>query len=47
MVEASPTPPFIVAQTQLLLEFFIITFDDPAVFGKVDEVSQRQACGKS
>jgi len=39
MVKSAPTPSFIVAQTQLLLEFLIIAFDDPAVFG--DLHSQR------
>jgi len=35
MVKAAPTPSFIVAQTQLLLEFLIVTLDDPAVLGNL------------
>ncbi len=37
MVKSAPTPPFIVAQTQLLLEFLIITLDDPAVLGNLNQ----------
>ena len=33
MMKSTPTPAFIVAQPQLLLKFFVIPFDDPAVLG--------------
>jgi len=35
MVKSAPTPSFIVAQTQFLLEFLIVTLDDPAVLGNL------------
>ena len=37
MVKSAPTPSFIVAQSQFLLEFLIVAFDDPAVFGHLDQ----------
>lgn len=41
MMKSPPTPAFIVAQPQLLFEFFLVTLDDPAVFGKLH---QRLQC---
>src|ERR1039457_1485154 len=35
MVKSAPTPSFIVAQPQLLLEFLVVTLDDPAVLGNL------------
>ena len=32
MVKSAPTPSFIVAQSQLLLEFLVVAFDNPAMF---------------
>ena len=37
MVKSAPIPAFIVPQPQFLLEFFIIAFDDPAMFGQLDQ----------
>jgi hypothetical protein len=33
MVKTAPTSSLVVAQTQFLLQFLIISFDDPALFG--------------
>jgi len=41
MVKSAPTPAFIVSQPQFLFEFFIVAFDDPAMFGQLDQRFQR------
>ena len=41
MVKTAPTPSFIVTQPQLLLQFLIIAFDDPAVFSYFHQRLQR------
>src|ERR1700689_5200306 len=41
MVETAPAAPFLVAQTQLLLEFLIVAFDDPAVLGNLHQRLER------
>ena len=49
MVKSAPTPSFIVTQSQLLLEFLIVAFDDPAVFGHLHQRLQRgllRKCGQ-
>ena len=33
MMEAAPTAPFEMAEPQLLFEFLVVAFDDPAVLG--------------
>ena len=47
MVKSAPASPFKMTQPQFLFQLLIIAFNDPAVLGKVDEVSQRQVGGKS
>src|ERR1700685_2533451 len=47
MVKPAPASPLKMAQSQFLFQFLVIALNDPAVFGKVHEVSQRQVCGKS
>jgi hypothetical protein len=47
MVKSAPASSFKMTQSKFLFQLFIIAFNNPAVFGKVDEVSQRQVCGKS
>src|SRR5580704_11423252 len=47
MVKSEPASPFEMAQPQFLFQLLVIALNDPAVFGKVDEVSQRQVCGKT
>src|SRR5712675_1922859 len=37
MVEPAPVAPFKVPQPQLLFQLLIIPFDDPAVFGHLDQ----------
>jgi hypothetical protein len=39
MVKSAPASPFIMTETQFLLEFFIIPLDDPAMFGQAHQVS--------
>ena len=40
MMEAAPSTSFVVAQPKFLLQFLIIPFDDPAVFGQVHQFPQ-------
>jgi len=40
MMEAAPPAPLIVAKTDLLLEFLIVTLDAPAHFGKINEPAE-------
>ena len=47
MVKSAPASSFKMTQPEFLFQLFIVTLDDPAVFGKVDEIGQRQVCGKS
>src|SRR5215831_5320273 len=37
MVESAPVAAFKVPQSQLLLQLLVISFDDPAVFGHLDQ----------
>src|ERR1039457_5062244 len=37
MIEPAPVTAFKVAQPELLFQFLIIPFDDPAVFGHLDQ----------
>ena len=41
MVEATPAATFVVAETDLLLEFEIVTFDPPAQLGLIDHAFER------
>jgi len=41
MVEAPPSPPFEVIQSDLFLEFEVIALDPPAQFGEVDHPLER------
>jgi hypothetical protein len=43
VVKSAPTPAFIMAQPQLLLEFLVVALDDPAVFGKLHQRLQYSA----
>src|SRR5258708_19389945 len=43
MMEPTPVTAFKVSQSQLLFQFFIIPFDDPAVFGHLDQSFERGA----
>jgi hypothetical protein len=40
MMETAPAAAFEVAQSEFLFQFFIIAFDDPALFGQSDKVAQ-------
>jgi len=37
MMKAAPTTSFVVAQPEFLLQFLIIPFDDPSMFGQVHQ----------
>jgi hypothetical protein len=37
VMKSAPAPTFIMAQTQFLLEFLVVAFDDPAVFGHLHQ----------
>ncbi len=40
MVKAAPASSFIVAQSKFLLQFFVVTFDDPALFSQAHQIPQ-------
>ncbi len=40
MMKAAPTAAFEVAQAKFLFQFFIISFDDPALFSQGNHVAQ-------
>jgi hypothetical protein len=35
MMKTTPTPSFVVPQTEFLLQFLVVPLDDPAMFGHV------------
>src|SRR6266852_9022805 len=37
MMEPAPVAAFKVSESQLLFQFFVVTFDDPAMFGHLDQ----------
>lgn len=41
MMKAAPVAAFEVSQAELLFKFFIIAFDDPALFGQRDQIARR------
>ena len=45
MVKSPPTPAFIVPQSELLFEFFVVAFDDPAMFGQLCQSLQGSCDG--
>ena len=47
MMKAAPTTSFVVAQPEFLLQFLIIPFDYPAMFGEMHEVHQGDVRRKS
>ena len=40
MMEATPTAPFVVAESEFLLEVLVVPFDPPAQFGAIDQVGE-------
>jgi len=40
VVKAAPAAAFKVAQAEFLLQFLIVAFDDPALFGQRDQIAQ-------
>ena len=40
MVEPSPAPAFVVPESEFLLQFLVVLFDDPALFGKRHQLLQ-------
>ena len=40
MMETAPAAPFVMSQTEFLLQFLVVALDDPAVFRQMDEVGQ-------
>src|SRR3954471_7742029 len=43
MMEAAPAAAFVVAETDLLLEFLVIPLDHPPCLGSMDKIAQRGA----
>ena len=46
MMKSAPAASFIMAQTEFLLQFFVIPLDDPAMFGQAHQVLSSVAAGK-
>src|ERR1700733_8772846 len=49
VMKSAPAAPFKVPQTEFLLQFLVIAFDDPAVFGEIDQITERRVsrqCGE-
>src|SRR5580692_937625 len=42
MMKSAPAAPFKVAQTEFLLQFLVIAFDNPAMFGEIDQITERR-----
>ncbi len=40
MVKTAPASPFVMTESEFLLEFLVIPFDDPALFGERHQVFQ-------
>ena len=45
MVEAAPASPFVMVETQLILEFLEIALDAPANLGETYQVFKRNVLG--
>jgi len=41
MMKPTPAASFVVAQTEFLLQFLIVSLDDPAMFRQVHQFDQR------
>ena len=41
-MKSAPAAPFKVAQTEFLLQFLVIAFDNPAMFGEIDQITERR-----
>ena len=39
MMKSAPAASFKVSQTEFLLQFLVIAFDDPAMFGEIDQIT--------
>ena len=47
MVKAAPASSFIMAPVEFLLQFFVITLDDPALLGQAHQIGKRGVSGQS
>jgi hypothetical protein len=47
MVKPAPASSFIVAQSEFLLQFFVVTLDDPALLGQAHQIGKRGVGGQS
>jgi len=45
VVEAAPSAPLVVPETDLLFELLIVSFDAPSQLRRVDEVHERDGFG--
>ena len=46
VVKATPSAAFEVSQPQFLLEFLVVSFNDPSLFGQSQQFAQRDRCGQ-
>jgi hypothetical protein len=42
MVKAPPSPSFIVAYAEFLLQFLVVPFNNPPMLGPIDELLERR-----
>ena len=42
MMKSAPAASFKVPQSEFLFQFLVIAFDDPAVFGEIDQITERR-----
>jgi hypothetical protein len=40
MVKAAPTPPFVVSQSEFLLQFLVVALDDPTLLGQAYQIGE-------
>src|SRR3989337_611743 len=46
MMKPAPSAPFVVTQTELLLEFLVVAFDAPAHFDRLNQFGHRDGLGQ-
>ena len=47
MMKTTPTASFVVTQPEFLLQFLVIPFDDPAMFGQMHQLSETDISRQS
>jgi hypothetical protein len=45
VVKTAPASPFVMSESEFLLQFLIIALDNPTMFGQSDQISNLGVCG--